>query len=181
MPSEQLQQSTKHNAIKNNDLSMYQINPQQYFEKDRFWCVVFAFSGHDSDECPTCKTFKDLYSKMPKKQMPNNVLGSTVKNLLAFDMNDVAYIFFAERGTITEPYNLFCRLKDGRYSFITATTFKSDKTGLERWYGYSYVDDDMEHMIRFGLTEELREKHNFSYDTKKTGHSFEKIVKEFSL
>ena len=157
------------------------INPQQYFEKDRFWCCVFAFSGHDSENCSVCQTFKGLYSKIPKKQLPNNVLGSKLKDFSAFDMNDVAYIFFAERGNTIDPYAIFCRLKDGRYAFITASTVKSDKTGLEKWYGYSYVDDDMEHMIRFGLTEHLRDKHNFSYDTRKTGHSFEKIVKEFSL
>lgn len=168
-------------VVSNSNSSRGFINPQQYFENDRFWCMAFAFAGHDSDECPTCKTFKGLYSKMPKKQYPNKVLGSKEKNMLPFDTHDVAYIFFAERGNINEPYNILCRLKDGRYAFVTATTFTSDKTGFERWYGYSYVDDDLEHMIRFGLTEELREKHNFSYDTKKTGHSFEKIVKEFTL
>jgi hypothetical protein len=155
-------------------------NPQQFFDKDRFWCCTFSFSGHDSEHCSVCQTFNNLYSKMPNKQLPNKTLGSKVTNLSGFDMHDVAYIFFAERGNTVEPYNIFCRLKDGRYAFVTATTVKSDKTGLELWYGYSYVDDDMEHMIRFGLTENLREKYSFSYNSRVTGHSFEKIVKEFT-
>jgi hypothetical protein len=156
------------------------INPQQYFEKDRFWCCVFAFSGHHSESCATCKTFTDLYLKIPDRQLPNNVLGSKIDNFDPFDMNDVAYIFFAERGSTSEPYNIFCRLKDGRYAFVTATTVKSDRTGVEKWIGYSYIDDNMENMIRFGLTEQLREKHNFFYNKKNPGHSFEKIIKEFS-
>lgn len=179
MSSEQFQSHYKNILYENGKIKY--TNPKQFFEKDRFWCCVFAFSGHDSEQCPVCQTFKDLYSKIPKKQLPNKVFGATEKNTSAFDMQDVAYIFFAERGNTVEPYNLLCRLKDTRYAFITASTVKTNRMGFEKWYGYSYVDNDLDHMIRYGLTQEIRDKYRLLYDTSKPSHSFQKLNKKLTF
>ena len=156
-------------------------SPKQFFEKDRFWCCVFAFSGHNSNECPVCQTFKDLYCKIPQRQLPSKVLGTTENNTSAFDMQDVAYILFAERGNTMEPYNILCRLKDTRYAFVTASTVKTNRIGFEKWYGYSYIDNDLEHMIRFGLTQEIRDRYKLSYDPNKIGHYFQKSIKQLTF
>jgi len=155
-------------SIQENDKLLMFKNPQKYYSQSKLWDWMFG----------AC-------------QKPIATLASKV-SLTPFDIDDVAYVLFSDIkfcdpgrrilrmyrpfGDIDKASTFF-RLTDGRFCFLAADQISNS---IYKDLRSCLVSDTLDNIVRFGLTEELRQKYNFQYDTDKSGFSFEKIEKELT-
>ncbi len=84
-------------------------------------------------------------------------------SLEPFAIADVEHIYHASEGeNDVSEWMVVARLRDGRFIYLEAGC---DYTGWDcQAWGQTWVAEDMENLLRWGLTEEARERFNIKED-----------------